>query len=173
MSDTTTTIDPKTGDLVPADSVQIDETDETTAPDTDVLLASNGSGVQAGSINLPSTAQKYASAVILFLSVAATPLSALLVGPFSWTAVWQYAALVLAAIGSYLVPLLPKGWQGFGKTGVAILGAVVAAIIPVWTNTWDRATILVLVMAVVQAIGTELGVQIRTDQKTSTTTNPA
>jgi len=138
-----------------------------------VLLASDPSGAQAGVISLPSTAQKYASAIILFVSVAITPLAALLAGPFSWTAVWQYVAVVLAAVGSYLVPLLPKGWQGFGKTGIGILGAVVAAIIPVWTGTWDRATVLVLVMAIIQAIGTELGVQIRTDQKTSTTINAA
>ncbi|QDZ15770.1 hypothetical protein [Humibacter ginsenosidimutans] len=138
-----------------------------------VLTASDGSGASAGTISLPSTAQKYASAVILFLSVAVTPLSALLVGPFSWTAVWQYVALLLAAVGSYLIPLLPKGWQGAGKTSVAVAGAVVAALIPVWTGTWDRATILVIVMAVVQAIGTEFGVQIRTDQNTSTTINAA
>lgn len=148
--------------------------DPSTAPEgSGVLVASNGSGAQAGTISLPSTAQKYASAIILFLSVAVTPLSALLVGPVTWTAVWQYVALLLAAVGSYLIPLLPKGWQGAGKTGIAIAGAVVAALIPVWTGTWDRATILVLVMAVVQAVGTELGVQIRTDQNTSTTINPA
>jgi hypothetical protein len=138
-----------------------------------VLTASNGSGAQAGVVKLPSTAQKYATAIILFLSVSMTPLVALVVAPFTWVAVWQYVSLLLGAVGSYLVPLLPSGWQGFGKTGIAILAAVVAAVIPVWTDTWNRATVLVLVIAIVQAIGTELGVQIRTDQKTSTTINAA
>jgi hypothetical protein len=138
-----------------------------------VLTASNGSGAQAGVVSLPSAAQKYVTAFILFANVALTPVAALLVGPFSWVAVWQYACVVASAVGSYLIPLLPSGWQGFGKTGVAILGAIFAAIIPVWTDTWDYSTILILAMAIVAAIGTELGVQFRTDQKVSTTVNAA
>jgi len=156
-----------------------DQTVSTSVPASDapagsgVLTTSNGSGASAGVVSLPSAAQKYVTAFILFANVALTPFAALMVGSFSWVALWQYVAVVLAAVGSYLIPLLPSGWQGFGKTGVAILGAAVAAIIPVWTDTWDGSTILILVMAVVGAIGTELGVQFRTDQKVSTTVNAA
>jgi hypothetical protein len=138
-----------------------------------VLLASNGSGADAGVVTLPSAAQKYVTAFILFANVALTPVAALLVGPFSWVAVWQYVAVVIAAVGSYIVPVLPSGWRGFAKTGIALLGAAVAAIIPVWSDTWDYSTILILAMAIVAAIGTELGVQFRTDQKVSTTVNAA
>lgn len=146
---------------------------DTTPAGAGVLLASNGAGTQAGAVVLPSTAQKYATALIHFVNVAVTPLAVLLVGTFTWVALWQYVALVLGAVGSYLVPLAPVKWQGVGKTLVAVAGAIIAALIPTLTDTWTSGTVMVLVMAAVGALGTELGVQIRTDTKTSTTINAA
>lgn len=138
-----------------------------------VLTASNGSGAQAGVVSLPSAAQKYVTAFILFTSVALTPAAALFVGGFSWTSLWQYVALILGAVVSYVVPLAPLKWQGISKTLVMVAAAIATAIIPVWQDDWTASSILILATTVVTAIGTELGVQFRTDQNVSTTVNAA
>jgi len=142
------------------------------APNGSGVVASSGAG-SAGTITLPSAAQKYVTAFILFASVAITPFSTLFMSGFSWTALWQFVALLSGAVVSYLVPLAPRGWRGAFKTLAMVVAAIATAIIPVWQNDWNAASIFALVTAVVTAVGTELGVQFRTDQNVSTTVNPA
>jgi len=146
----------------------------TTIPDSFVKAVANGlSAGTSGAVALPSAAQKYVTAFILFASVAITPFSTLFVAGFSWTTLWQFVALLSGAVVSYLIPLAPRGWRGVGKTLAMTVAAVATAIIPVWQNDWNAASIFALITAVVTAVGTELGVQFRTDQNVSTTVNPA
>lgn len=137
------------------------------------VISGGSSAGTAGKITLPSAAQKYVTAFILFASVAITPFSTLFVAGFSWTSLWQFIALLAGAVVTYLVPLAPKGWQGIYKTLTMTVAAIATAIIPVWQNDWNAASIFVLATAVITSIGTELGVQFRIDQNVSTTINPA
>lgn len=125
---------------------------------------------QAGqSVELTSVQTKYATALLSFLTVLSTPISAFMSGPFSWVAFWQFVSLVVGAVVAYLVPLADAAWQGWLKTGFAILGAVATAIIPLVTQHWSTASVVIVVMAVVNALVTELGVQIRTDTQLKAT----
>ena len=121
------------------------------------------------SVELTSVQTKYATALLSFLTVLSTPISAFMTGPISWVAFWQLVSLVVGAVVAYLVPLADAAWQGWLKTGFAILGAIATAVIPLVTQHWTPASIVIVVMAVVNALVTELGVQIRTDTQLKAT----
>lgn len=117
------------------------------------------------SLPLNTVGTKYATALLSFITVLATPLTAMLAAPVTTIAIWQFVAVAAGAVGAFIVPLAPTTWQGFFKTGVAILGAVAAAVIPIVAQEWTAQSTLIVVMAVVNILATELGVVIRTDTK--------
>jgi hypothetical protein len=111
---------------------------------------------------LSSVGQRFATAILSFVTVLAAPLAAAVVAPLTATAVWQLIAVGVGAVVTFIVPLIGSKWQGLFKTGFAILGAVAAALIPIVSSTWTAQSTLIVVIAVVNILATELGVQIRT-----------
>lgn len=106
---------------------------------------------------------KYATAILQFVLVLVVALQAALSGGLDLVEVWQLAALTVANIGTYFVPLLKSGWIGLGKTAVAVLGAAVTAIIPLVYGVWTAETFIIVVLAALNALASEAGVAIRLD----------
>jgi hypothetical protein len=112
---------------------------------------------------LPTWAQKYVAALLSFVNVVAAPIIAFSATTPNATAIWQFAVLIAAAVGTYWVPLAPKGWAGLFKTLVALVIGIGSALIPVVSQQWNAANVLLIVSAVIQVLVAALGVKIRTD----------
>jgi len=110
--------------------------------------------------------QKYAAALLPFFVLVIGGSQTVFGGgkPFDWSTFVPYLILVLGAIVTYIVKLLPGGWQGAAKTGIAIITTILSAILPFllpggWNPDYSWQIILV---GVLTAVATEFGVQIRT-----------
>lgn len=106
---------------------------------------------------------KYATALLQFVLVLVLAVQASMSEGISTVEAWQLGAVAIANVGTYFVPLLSSGWIGAGKTGVAILGAIVAAIIPLVNNAWTAETITIVILAGLNALAAQAGVGIRVD----------
>lgn len=112
--------------------------------------------------------QKYVAALASIIIVVLSALIAIPSGTLNWTSALQLVAIGIAAILTYLSPLLNIQWRGILKTGAAILGAVVATALPI-VNTlvagqpFHPIYVALIVLAAVNALSVEVGVQIRTD----------
>jgi hypothetical protein len=113
-----------------------------------------------------NTLKKYAPGIFSFLTVlfgAVQPLVSAGASALNLTTGLQLAVLVASSITTYLVPLLPSGWQGAAKTGLEVVGVVAAAVIPFGLNGHiTQEQLLIVGVAVIKALATEFGVQIRT-----------
>lgn len=113
--------------------------------------------------------QKYAAALLpFFILVVGASQTVLHFGadqPVDWNAIITFAIVVLGAIVTFIVKLLPSAkWQGALKTGVAILTTILSALLPfVLPGGFDPdVSVPIIIVAVLNAIATEFGVQIRT-----------
>ena len=109
--------------------------------------------------------QKYAAALLPFLVLVVGASQTVLKDPLNWVSNITFAILILGAIVTYVVSLVPDAaWQGRLKTGVAIITTILAAVLPFLLPNGinPSASIPVVVVAILNALATELGVQIRT-----------
>lgn len=99
------------------------------------------------------------SLVILILTAVA-PITV-----WNLVSVLQLASLVLSSILSVgVLGLLPGKWPGGLKTGIDILGAAVALVLPFAIQGHiSQSEIILVVIGVIKAAATEFGVVIRTD----------
>lgn len=107
--------------------------------------------------------QKYAAALLPFFVLVIGASQTVLHRPIDWNATITFAILVLGAVITYIVKLLPGKWQGGLKTGVAILTTILSAILPfVLPGGWVTGVNLpIVIVAVLSALATQLGVAIR------------
>jgi hypothetical protein len=115
---------------------------------------------------VPSPLHTYATAI---LSIALVVVQAFVVTTdFTATTIIQLAIVAVAAVGTYLVPVVNGRWAGAWKTGVAVVGAILSACVPLVTHAdYTPQTIALVVLAGVQALATEAGVGIRTTAVTN------
>jgi hypothetical protein len=110
-----------------------------------------------------SVIKKYGAGIGGFLIVVLTAVSA--VKEFDLATILQLVALTASTVVSVgLVGLLKGKWPGAVKTGVDLLGAAIALVLPFAIAgfiTWDQ--VLLVIIGFIKAAATEFGVQIRTD----------
>jgi hypothetical protein len=109
--------------------------------------------------------QKYAAALLPFAVLVIGASQTVLHAGFNLQVDIPFAVIVLGAILTFVVRLLPAGWQGGLKTGIAIVTTILSAALPfVLPGTVHlSASVPVVVVAILNALATELGVQIRTN----------
>ncbi|UAJ16131.1 membrane protein [Microbacterium phage RikSengupta] len=107
---------------------------------------------------------KYAVALlqVLLLFVAALQ-AALTDGLITPTEYWQLAGLFVGAVVTYYARILDAGWAGALKVAGAVLGALIAAVIPFLTTGWTSEAIAIVALAVINALATQFGVDMRVD----------
>lgn len=114
--------------------------------------------------------QKYAAALLPFFIIVVGGLQPLFASDdIDWRAVTQFALLVLGAVVTFIVPLVPGPWKGALKTGVQVLVVILTALIQfLIPSGFDPAAgVQLIVVAVLQALAVELGVQIRSGPTTA------
>ena len=99
---------------------------------------------------------------VLLLFVAALQAS-LTDGLITPTEYWQLAGLFVGAVVTYYAKILDAGWAGALKVAGAVLGALIAAVIPFLTTGWTPESITIVVLAVINALATQFGVDMRVD----------
>jgi hypothetical protein len=81
-----------------------------------------------------------------------------------WQTLTQLALLILTTGAAYWLPLVPGRWAGVLKTGAAVLGAILSALIAVVPDGhFTQATLILFLTAAFKAVAVQLGVSIRTD----------
>lgn len=110
------------------------------------------------------TANKYTAAMLQFILVLVTALQASLSGGLDTVEIWQLVALAVASVGTFFLPLVAGPWAGALKTGVAVLGAIVAAIIPLVNGVWSSEASIIVVLAALNALAAQIGVSVRLDE---------
>ena len=110
-----------------------------------------------------SVLTRYASALIQ-LTIVLVGAFAQLTGRLTITDALQLIPLAGNAVLVYLVPLFGASMRSGWKTGVAVVGALAAAAVPlVRTGHITGAEIAVVLLAGLQVLGAHIGVQIRND----------
>jgi hypothetical protein len=112
-----------------------------------------------------TTLQKYAAALLPFFVLVVGASQTVLKDPTDWQADITFLILVLGAVATFVVKLIPSlKWQGALKTGIAILTTILSAVLPfVLPGGFDPSvSVPIIIVAVLNAISTEFGVQIRT-----------
>lgn len=106
----------------------------------------------------------YAAVLLPAIALILTGLQAVEKAPGDWTVIVSFALLVLGAVGSYGVRLLPTGWQGRTKVLITVAAGLLASLVPFITPGGFDPNVdsLIIVNAVLQALGVQLGVDIRT-----------
>ena len=91
-------------------------------------------------------------------------------GEFTPLEKWQFAALLVGAVVTYVGKILPGPWPGLLKVGGAVIGAALAAIITaVGTGSvFDANLYTIVILAALNAFAAQIGVDARvTDAKTA------
>lgn len=109
------------------------------------------------------TNNKYTAALLQFVLVLVTSAQASLSGGLDTIEIWQLVALAVASVGTFFLPLVSGPWAGALKTGVAIAGAVVAAIIPLVNGVWNAESGIIVLLAALNALASQIGVSVRLD----------
>lgn len=110
---------------------------------------------------------KYAVAIIQILTVAVTALvAAQSDGLLEPVEVWQVAGIAVGGVAAYFVPLLENGWAATLKFVATLVGAGIAAVVPIIDTAnggpgWSASAILIVLLAVLNAALTALGVTVR------------
>lgn len=99
---------------------------------------------------------------VLLLFVAALQ-AALTDGLITPTEYWQLAGLFVGAVVTYYARILDKGWAAGLKVMGAVLGALIAAVIPFLTSGWTPEAAAIVALAVINALATQFGVDMRVD----------
>lgn len=114
-----------------------------------------------------ATLSRYSTALlplaVLVLGVldAADKAGANLLG---WQTITQLVILLATTGAAFWLPLVPGKWAGALKTGAAIVGAIVSALVAtVPDGHFTSATLILFLTAAVKAVAVQVGVSIRTD----------
>jgi len=108
--------------------------------------------------------KKYLAALGHIALASLTALVAVLDKPVTWSVALQLAIVVVGSIATYLVPVASGKWAGAFKTGVGVLAAVLAALVPyVTTGGISAQNLLVVAGAILAALSSEIGVNVRKD----------
>lgn len=107
--------------------------------------------------------QKYAAVLLPFLILVVGASQTILADPTNWSSNITFGIVVVGAVVTYLLRLVPLKWQGALKTGAAIVTAVLSAVLPFVLpgGFVPDVNLPVVFVAVLNAIAVELGVQIR------------
>lgn len=120
-------------------------------------------------MNLDNTlVQKYAPTLLSAALTVFGGLQVLISSGHGLVPILQFLTLLATTVTTYAVPLVDKRWQGAWKTGLEIVGVLIAAVLPFaieHTLTWTNA--LMIVVAAVKALATHFGIALRTDTSTS------
>lgn len=121
---------------------------------------------------------KYTTAFLTLALVVVFGLQSALVGGLTDVEAWQFAALVVGGIVTYIAPILVSGWAAAVKVIGAVVGAVLAAIPPIIDTANGGAgftpeAIVALVFAGVLALAAQFGVDIRLDKVKEAVASPA
>lgn len=119
------------------------------------------------------TANKYTTALLQFVLVLITAVQAALTGGLDTVEMWQLVALGVAAVGTYFLPLVQGPWAGALKVGVAVVGAAIAAVIPLVNGVWTGETFIIVLLAALNALAAQIGVSVRIDDVKAQLANPA
>ena len=113
-----------------------------------------------------STLAKYAPAIIQ-LAIVLVGALAQLTSHITLVDGLQLIPLAANVVGVYFLPLLGAAQRSGWKTGLAVVGALVAAGIPFAANhAITGAQVAIVILAGLQALGAHVGVQIRNDAAT-------
>lgn len=97
------------------------------------------------------------------LNLALLALTALVTLHYDIASIGQFVVLILGGVATFVVPVADAKWAGKLKTGVAIVTALVAAVIPFLVQgAITPSQVFTVILAGVTAFAVELGVQIRT-----------
>lgn len=108
--------------------------------------------------------QKYAAALISVGIILVGYLAQLGDGVFGGPNVVQLGALVVAAIGTYVAPLLAGRWAAAAKVALPVLAAIFAAVYPfVVAGHLTGNQIAIVFLAALQALGAQVGADLRLD----------
>lgn len=81
-----------------------------------------------------------------------------------WQTITQIVLLIVTTGAGLVLPLVPGPWAGALKTGSAIAGAIVSALIAyVPEGHFTTATLILFLTAALKAVAVQIGVTIRTD----------
>lgn len=76
---------------------------------------------------------------------------------------WQFVAVAVSTVGVVFLPLLEGKFHAALKVGIALAGALVAAVIPLLNGEWTFDSTLIVGLAVINALLVHFGVQARVD----------
>lgn len=87
-------------------------------------------------------------------------------GDFTTLEKWQFAALFVGAMVTYIAKILPGSWPGILKVAGAVIGAALAAIITaVMTGSvFDTNLFTIVVLAALNAFAAQIGVDARVNE---------
>lgn len=122
---------------------------------------------------------KYVVALIQVVTIIVTSLIAANAdNTVSLVEVLQIAAIVVGAIITYWAKLLEKGWAAGLKFAGAVLGAAIAAAIPIVDVAnggpgWTASAALIVLLAALNAALTAWGVDLRLDEVKAQLADPS
>jgi len=81
-----------------------------------------------------------------------------------WQTITQLILLLATTGVAFWLKLVPGKWAGALKTGAAIVGAIVSALVAVVPDGhFTQATLILFLTAAIKAVAVQVGVSIRTD----------
>jgi hypothetical protein len=118
------------------------------------------------------------SATLTRYGAALLPLGVLVLGVFDaaqstgtnligWQTITQLVLLLATTGAAFVLKLVPGKWAGALKTGAAVVGAIVSALVAVVPDGhFTTATLILFLTAALKAVAVQFGVSIRTDAAT-------
>jgi hypothetical protein len=109
---------------------------------------------------------KYLTPLLTIGVIVGAAFQTAIVGGVTTVEALQLLGLLVGAFVTYLVPVLSKGWAAAGKVGGAVLGAVLAAAVPVFDYAnggvgFNAETITMIGFAGLSALAAQFGVDQR------------
>jgi hypothetical protein len=110
--------------------------------------------------------KRYGAGLLAILITLVTAFVAIPASIYSPEVILGLAIVGLQAVATFGLPLVDGPWRGALKTGVSVILAILAAVIPlVSTGELNPTQIGVVVLAGLNVLASELGVAIRVDPK--------
>lgn len=121
---------------------------------------------------------KYLTPLLTIGVIIGAAFQTAIVGGITTVESLQLLGLFVGAVVTYLVPILKSGWAAAGKVGGAVLGAVIAAAIPVFDlanggTGFTAETITMIAFAGLSALAAQFGVDQRLDAVKEALASPA
>lgn len=119
--------------------------------------------------------KQYSTGFLTLIITVLTAFQMLNADGLTETELWQLGGIVASTVGAVFVPLLKSGPAGGLKVGVAVAGAVFAALIPVapLAGGWSTDSIILVGLAALNALATALGVAVRLDSVKEAIADPS